>query len=495
MEIFNPEDIHLEYKESKDQLPSEMWETISAFANTDGGILFLGVKEIKNNKAPSKFIVTGVTNSQKLKSDLLDQLKNKNKISFPIVSEEDIEILPYNDKEIIKISVPRAPFNKRPIFIKGNIKNTFVREGERDSRATEDDLKAIIRDSNGTDNFDLLDNFSVNNDLVITDIQNYRAYLIEKTQDESYNNLNIEEFLHKIGLLRIDRRDGIKKLSKAALLLFGKYNSITDVYHSFFLDFIVKNNLIDTNYTDRIYTADTGESPNNIISFYFLVVNKMTALIHNKFDLNSDLSRKDSGDKLLRSLREALVNSLVHADYQANLPTKIIFYNHKIEFTNPGQVMVPLSQFFESSDSRARNDLIFQTFIRAKLGEHTGSGGYTILNTSLDLKLNRPNIISNPSKTVLTIWKETPEEFIEKLPVHWRETYSVISQKLVVSYSELQHLYKNRYQGSKILKEMIEANIIEKIGKNRGTKYRIKINNPIIKQRMDQFIKQLQKRL
>ncbi|PAY50373.1 hypothetical protein A8C37_10435 [Ligilactobacillus salivarius] len=492
---FEPENIHLEYKESKKQLPSEMWETISAFANTDGGTLFLGVKEIKKDNSPSDFITTGVANSQKLKNDLLDQLKNKNKISFPIVSEEDIEILNNNGHDIIKISVPKASFHNRPIFIKGNIKNTFIREGERDSRATENDLRAIIRDSSGTDNFDLLNNFSIDNDLVITDIQNYRAYLIEKTQDESYNYLNIEEFLYKIGLLRIDRQDGIKKLSKAALLLFGKYNSITDIYHSFFLDFSVKNNLMDANYRDRIYTSDTLGSPNNIISFYFSVVNKITALIQNEFDLNSDLSRKDAGDKLLRSLREALVNSLVHADYQSNLPTKIIFYNHKVEFVNPGQVMVPLSQFFESSDSKTRNDLIFQTFIRAKLGEHTGSGGYTILHTSLDLKLEKPEIDSNPSKTTLTIWKETQEEFIEKLPPHWRETYSVMSKKLIVPFSELKHLYPTRYQGIKILNEMIAANIIEKVGKNKGTRYKIRGDNPIVKHHMDHFIRQLQKKL
>lgn len=490
--LFEQENIHLEYKTAKEKLPNEMWETISAFANTDGGTLFLGVKEKKTEQGSSELIPVGVTNPQKLVNDLLDQLKNKNKISYPIVSEKDIEIISENDSKLIKISVPRADFHQRPIFIKGNPQNTFIREGERDSKATEDDLKAILRDSKGTDNNDLLDNFSITNDLSIVDIQNYRAYLMEVTKDESYNEMSIEEFLTEIGLFKIDRSTGEKKLCKAALLLFGRYNSITDVYHYFFLDFVVKNNLTDTNYIDRIYTSDTPSTPSNIMSFYFSVLNKLSSLIQNSFEVTDNMSRKDYGEKLIRSLREALVNTLVHADYQANTPTKITFYKNKVEFVNPGQLMVPYSQFFQPSESKARNPLIFQTFIRAKLGERTGSGGYTIFNTSIRLNLDKPELNSSPSKTSLTVWKETQEDFIESLPVAWRETYSIISQKLVVPFSDLKDLYKNDYQGKKILNEMIEAKLIEKTGKNRGTKYQIVKNSPLIKRQMDLLIKGLQ---
>ncbi len=492
---FKQEDIHTEYKTAKNKIPSAMWETMSAFANTDGGIIYLGVKEIKKKDALSEFVINGVQNSNEMKTELLNQLKNKNKISYPVVSEEEIRVISENGVEIIEISVPRADFHNRPIFIKGDIKNTFIREGERDSKATKEDLKSIIRDSDETDNYQLLDNFSIEDDLNIIDIQNYRAYLIEKTQEDVYSQLDIEEFLKKIGLLRKDRKDGAFKLCKAALLLFGKYNSITDIYHSFFLDFIVKDDATDVNYVDRIYTSDALGHPNNIIGFYFAVMGKMASLVQNSFELNDDMSRKDSGEKLLRSLREALVNFLVHADYQANLPTKISFYKNKVEFKNPGQVMVSLSQFFESSDSKTRNDLIFQTFVRSKLGEHTGSGGATILNTSINLKLNMPEITSIPSKTTLVVWKESHEDFIKKLPSAWRETYLIMSEKLVVGFSDLRHLYKSDYQGKKILKEMIEANVIKKIGERKGTRYIMLENSPIVKQRLDQMIEDLKKNI
>ena len=76
---FPDENRHIEYKEcSKNELPKSIWETISSFANTDGGIIFLGVKECKKTH---ENIPVGVKDADKLKTDFLNLQGNV--IKFP----------------------------------------------------------------------------------------------------------------------------------------------------------------------------------------------------------------------------------------------------------------------------------------------------------------------------------------------------------------------------------------------------------------------------
>lgn len=61
-----------EAKEAKSELPKNIWETVSAFANTSGGWIVLGIKQIGK-----KFEVCGVDNIEKLEQDFLGTLRGQ----------------------------------------------------------------------------------------------------------------------------------------------------------------------------------------------------------------------------------------------------------------------------------------------------------------------------------------------------------------------------------------------------------------------------------
>lgn len=67
-----------EAKEAKSELPKNIWETLSAFANTSGGWIVLGVKQ--NGK---KFEISGVDNAEKLEQDFLGTLRSQ-KFNEPV---------------------------------------------------------------------------------------------------------------------------------------------------------------------------------------------------------------------------------------------------------------------------------------------------------------------------------------------------------------------------------------------------------------------------
>ena len=98
------EDNSLEVKKATNGLPHSIWETYSAFANSEGGLIVLGIEEDKNHQLR----VTGVNNPDELIRDFWNTINNPQKISLNILTDKMVSIQTVDDKQIVMIEVPRA---------------------------------------------------------------------------------------------------------------------------------------------------------------------------------------------------------------------------------------------------------------------------------------------------------------------------------------------------------------------------------------------------
>ena len=105
-DIFNSsESFDLEFKSAKGGFPGSFWETYSSFANTQGGQIFLGIKETQQGLKVDGLDKTAI---EKYKKDLWDNLNNRNKVSANILSQNDIKEIETPEGIVLGINVPRA---------------------------------------------------------------------------------------------------------------------------------------------------------------------------------------------------------------------------------------------------------------------------------------------------------------------------------------------------------------------------------------------------
>ena len=116
--LLHYENESLEMKKcKKNVLPASLWETYSAFANTRGGVILLGVEEDKSKQLPNRFNVKGVGDYDKLVTDLFNILRNPQKVSRNILKDSDVQPVEVDGAYVIYIRVPEAYYRQKPIYI------------------------------------------------------------------------------------------------------------------------------------------------------------------------------------------------------------------------------------------------------------------------------------------------------------------------------------------------------------------------------------------
>ena len=138
------ENNRIEAKKALGGLPRSIWETYSAFANTLGGILLLGVVERKDKSLHA----IDLPDPEKLVREFWKLVNDREQASANILTADQVQIRKVDGKRIVVITVPRAQRFDRPVYIGGNpLTGTYRRSGEGDYRCTREEVLAMLRDA------------------------------------------------------------------------------------------------------------------------------------------------------------------------------------------------------------------------------------------------------------------------------------------------------------------------------------------------------------
>lgn len=472
--ILDRENISLEYKTAANSIPNEFWNTYSAFANTKGGQIWLGVDEPKK----FKYSVVGVKDSDKIITDLFNQLGDRNKISINLINENDISVVKIDGKKIIKIQVKPASYDFKPVYVNNHKENCYIRYGDGDHKATEEQFKYMVVNSSTHIDTELLSNYTVD-DLNTNDIDAYRDIIVKNTGDKSLLNQTYEEFLFNLGAVKIDRNNGNRqmKLTVGGLLFFGKYNSITDRFKSFQLDYFKRKNSIEPTWINRLSSGDMNFPELNIFSFYQRVLKLLEESIPDKYAQDSDATRGSYHADLKLALKEALVNSLMHAYFDSDKPIVINDYTDYYEFNNPGDMRVSKEEFIHGNNPVTRNSVISILFRRVGIAERAGSGGPRIFESATKNRLRIPEIIKEQESTKIRIWKIDLLESLhglsneEKIVVKFAMDNPIFTIRNVLSETNL-----TDFKVRKAIGNLIKIDTLTKQGNGRSTMYSLNQN-------------------
>ncbi|MFZ3591556.1 ATP-binding protein [Bacillus sp. DJP31] len=315
-------------------------------------------------------------------------------------------------------------------------------------------------------------------------IKNYRKRFANLKPDSAWNEHDDIEFLSRIGGWAKDRATKKEGITVAGLLMFGEEQSISEYFPHYFLDYReTLSDIPEQRWSNRI-TSQDGTWSGNLYDFYFKVIGKITSDIDVPFQLVGTEFIRQTESRVHKALREAVLNTLIHANYFGEVGIVIEKKKSYFRFSNPGILRMPYEKAIEGGISDPRNPFIFKIFAQIGLGERSGYGLESIHTTWKQQHWKKPALLEEfqPERTSLTLLPTSllPEDIVFLIRETLKDRFHLLTPiellVLVTAYQEksvtnvrLQALInKHSLEIKKSLLNLVEEGLILPRG-DRGT--------------------------
>ena len=316
--------------EYKSQMLEDLYKEVIAFANTDGGVIYIGIDNEGN--------LTGIDDVDETYTRLTNGIRDA---IAPDVTMFVRYVL--QDNKVIRIEVGEGSY--KPYYLKAKgIKPTgvYVRQGASSVQASPDQIRRMIKESDG-DNYE--DSRSLDQDLTFS------------AAETAFQRYGVEFSIEKYRVLGITQNDIFTNL---ALLLSDQCLHTTKI----------------AVFKDEFCTEfrDSKEFGGSVFKQFEDAVNYL-ALCNKTVSTIKGVVRTDKQDYPEEAIREALLNALVHRDYGFSGSIIINVNDSKMEFISLGGLLPGLSaEDIRFGVSQPRNKKLAEVFHRRRLIESYGTG-------------------------------------------------------------------------------------------------------------------------
>ena len=494
----------VESKSARGGLPQDFWPTYSAFANTHGGVIVLGVKEDLNNH---RFSLSGLDEgrAKKLKEDFWRKVNNRQVVSHCLLSNDDVQIVKIGECYVVKFDVPQATHEQRPVYLNTvPYDGTYRRNASGDYKCKRDEVQRMMADADLSHTTDsrILKGCTWD-DIDIPSFEQYKRLFHLTKPSHPWLLLDDHSLMVKLRAYRKDRESGEEGFTLAGLLMFGKCEAIQYYLPHYFLDYrelqdendgLPKNASHDAvpRWTDRVCLDGTWEP--NLFQFFQKILPKLQSVLPTPFQLEEGQRKEETSAHV--ALREAMANLCVHADYSEKAALLITKSTKEIIFSNPGVMLISREQFFNGGMSVCRNPAIQQMFMMMGAVEKAGSGVDKILKGWSDVQWqspyprekSNPNVVELVMPLALLIDSRIIDELKNRFGNYIDNVDADELRILVTTLTEqtTNHMRLNemlplhRADLSVKLQKLCQDGVLVGEGNGRGRVYRLKENAAII---------------